>query len=238
MEADPDPSAARSSLRRTISHALSSTQRSTRPISRRTSLIVQRRTTPRCVALLITLRAPRAGRQAPDVPPTADLLRPSLPFQPVDPPLAALDSAETPRIPALTLTTEAASGDKAEGEHLEPRDVTPSRPLPSTILSPVASPQPQPDLTAELSPDSPDYALVTALKAQLRAVEEQRDQINTKLVRSLERCADLEDEVFHAQDGDRQKAAKIITLEEERKEHLHALECVNSHSSRQGCVNN
>jgi hypothetical protein len=151
-------------------------------------------------------------------------------LQPVEPSLTATNDSEDSQTPALVVTTDASTGDSGEGEHLEPRDVTPSHPLPSTILSPVASPLPQSDLTAEPSPDSPDYALVAALKAQLRAVEERRDQINTKLVRSLERCADLEDEVFHAQDGDRQKAAKIVTLEEERKEHLHALECVSRRS--------
>lgn len=99
----------------------------------------------------------------------------------------------------------------------EPKDVTPSQPLPSTILSPV------PPLQTNTLPIDPAEALAL-LQAQIKAVEEQRDQLNSKLVKSLERCADLEDEVFHANDSRKEKEQKILQLEEERKEHLHALE--------------
>lgn len=135
----------------------------------------------------------------------------------VDPPLAPLESGDANTVGR---TSAELAGDDGEGAHPEPRDVTPAQALPSTILSPSLPPVAPVDLSASLSPAE----AVATLQAQLRAVEEQRDQLNTKLVRSLERCADLEDEVFHAQDASRQSAKVVETLQEERKEHLHALE--------------
>lgn len=102
-------------------------------------------------------------------------------------------------------------------------------------------------------PDSPTAEIIETLRAQLEAVTDQRDMLNSKsastvvgdaskgsqrgeadlglsgallsrLVTSFSRVADLEDDLDHLKQTQTEQMSKIDILEYERKEHLHALE--------------
>lgn len=135
--------------------------------------------------------------------------------------------APSPSSHPASSPSAAATLTDADADVLEPRDVTPLRPLPSTILSPLpSSPASSSSLLPSLPPPASASASAAAVAAELQALQAQRDELNAKLVRSLERCADLEDAVFHATESRQEQTGRIKALEREREEHLHALKCV------------
>jgi hypothetical protein len=66
----------------------------------------------------------------------------------------------------------------------------------SPLLEPDLSSHPADELHR---PDSPTTSLITSLRSQLTALSEQSHQLNTKLVASISRHADLEDQHYNLQ---------------------------------------
>lgn len=66
-------------------------------------------------------------------------------------------------------------------------------------------------------PDSPTTSLITSLRSQVSLLSEQSHQLNTKLVASISRHADLEDQHFnlqHEKDELRTKNAELTKVKE------------------------
>lgn len=67
--------------------------------------------------------------------------------------------------------------------------------------------------SARHAPDSPTTSLITSLRTQLELVSEQAQQLNTKLVASISRHADLEDQVYGLTHEREQTATHVAELE-------------------------
>ncbi|WVN89419.1 uncharacterized protein L203_104642 [Cryptococcus depauperatus CBS 7841] len=65
-------------------------------------------------------------------------------------------------------------------------------------------------------PDSPTTSLITSLKDQLLLLSDQTHALNSKLIASISRSADLEDELSATKDQNSQLKTKARSLEEER----------------------
>jgi DNA repair exonuclease SbcCD ATPase subunit len=63
------------------------------------------------------------------------------------------------------------------------------------------------------APDSPTVSLIASLRQQLDLVSEQATMLNTKLVASISKHADLEDQVYALQDDKKRNAEQITELE-------------------------
>lgn len=91
----------------------------------------------------------------------------------------------------------------------------------SPLLEPAhLSPHPADELHR---PDSPTTSLITSLRTQLTQLSEQSHQLNTKLVASISRHADLEDQHFnlqHERDELRGKNAELTKVKETWEESM------------------
>ncbi|KAL7411282.1 hypothetical protein BDY24DRAFT_143498 [Mrakia frigida] len=99
-----------------------------------------------------------------------------------------------------------------------PPDILTSSPSGS---NPALEGEPAPSLHP---PESPTFEMIETLKKQLEAVTDQRDMLNSKLVMSFSRVADLEDDLDHVQQMTTEQRSQIDILKYERSEHLHALD--------------
>jgi chromosome segregation ATPase len=65
-------------------------------------------------------------------------------------------------------------------------------------------------------PDSPTTSLISALRASLQQLTEQSHQLNTKLVTSISRVADLEGTLDDLRDEQEQRAKTVEELERDK----------------------
>lgn len=66
------------------------------------------------------------------------------------------------------------------------------------------------------APDSPTTSLIAALRSQLELVSEQAGQLNSKLVASISRHADLEDQVYTLEGERREQNERVVELERDK----------------------
>jgi len=66
------------------------------------------------------------------------------------------------------------------------------------------------------APDSPTLSLIAALRQQISLLTDQSTELNTKLIRQLERASDLEDNLEHKRTAEREKDDLIAKLEVEK----------------------
>lgn len=71
--------------------------------------------------------------------------------------------------------------------------------------------------SSSVGPDSPSFALLAALRAQVTDLSSQVGSLNTKLVRSYTRIGDLEDETADRAVNEKRLAAKVAELETDKR---------------------
>jgi predicted nuclease with TOPRIM domain len=84
----------------------------------------------------------------------------------------------------------------------------------NTILPPLPVLDPLPEDTH--APDSPTLSLIAALRQQISILTDQSTELNTKLIRQLERASDLEDNLEHKRHAEKEKDDLIAKLEGEK----------------------
>lgn len=81
---------------------------------------------------------------------------------------------------------------------------------------PMVAREPLPEDTH--APDSPTLSLIAALRDQINLLTDQSTALNSKLIRSLDRVADLEDNLEHKRQAEKEKDETIDTLGREKQQ--------------------